>query len=155
MSLPQYLQLPNGLQLKLGTSAVSVDDSESDPEPMLLSQSLVAELHEDGRASWFVGPLFGFDKLKKRAAATDFDVVQHFYVRRHKTYRQYKVVAEGGAPVPPLLDDLPDATEGHGHHDDESPGKGSRKTKERYTKAVAFEFVSEVMKSVVGTNVYD
>ena len=149
------LQLPRVLDigfavLTITPKSVSVDseiqpganarDSAADAEQEQLETSLsvVGELsNEEGtRADWFLGPLREYEAKKKPLPEGELaEAMQRHnkvYLRKGaRTFRAYK--------VEPMADVTPSRR---------------AKTVERYSQAVAFEFVSDVFERVLGESIH-
>jgi hypothetical protein len=145
------LQLPKVLDvgfavLTITPKSVSVESAggveaeapDAEQEALELAPSVVGELcNEEGtRAEWFLGPLRGFQA--KRQPLPDSSLQEA--MTNHKVYLRKGMQTFRGYHVEPMADVTPSRR---------------AKTVEKYSQAIAFEFVSDVFERVLGEPIHD
>lgn len=167
------MTLANGeVVITRGTRVVSIDPSDDTdpPSEMETCESLVAEW--DAAAScynWYAGSLRTFDQTKRAvtSAAEQKALAESapVFVRKGMSYKMYSVAISepvgsvrrerSTSPVNVGASSPEAPTDGHSPYErSESPstnaGTTATRSRDKYTKAVAFEFVNGVMSNVLG-----
>jgi hypothetical protein len=154
------------LVLELAPRAISVDLAEA-AEEVELAASLVGERGPNGSIAWYIGSLR--DVIAKAAPSAQPEealqsyrsgAVSNVLLQKGNTFRCYNVkngnaTATGsGAKPPASLAKDPRAgadgeVEGQGYVEPHGGGTTGRRAREKYSQAIAYEFVSGVMDNIL------
>jgi hypothetical protein len=126
---------PKSVSVDVETSGTDAADAEQ--EALEVSESVVGELcnEEATRAEWFVGPLREYQAKKK--SLPDDKLAE--MMQSHKVYLRKGMQTFRAYKVEPMADVTPSRR---------------AKTVEKYSQAVAFEFVSDVFERVLGESIH-